>query len=335
MLSVFITPWMNRRSSTARSAPPGARATARSSASGASGVPASSGSWRAIVWSTRRRSASRSPREAKNWKVPTRRWRGRHARQHRAGQRSLAVDRLAGGRHRQRRVVGMPRRAWPRRSAPRAAPAPMAALPSPPREKRGVRGPSPLKARSGGAVRRPARRADGAAVAELRREAAELVAGVGLAQSLGNAGCRRDRRTASSAQRHGSNPQLPRERVVEKSSRAVPAPAPVSGDGSAGQLAGVGMVEAEGAHAAQCAGDGLAPWPGGFCGGCRLGRDARQPSPKPGSKQPPRPSISHVEQHVAASARARGDQLQTHAGRRPVASKPAGRLSAGAPAKVA
>ena len=121
-----------------------------------------------------------SPRAAKYWNVPTRMWLAATRVSTAPGSSVLAQHRLAGRTTASARVVGMP-------SACIASPmrysrsiGPTAALPSPPREN-GVR-PEPFSCD----VAPPAVPVDHLAeqerapVAELRHEAAELVAGVGL-----------------------------------------------------------------------------------------------------------------------------------------------------------
>ena len=134
MLSVFIAPWMKPTfihcaiSAAATAAPP------RSSASGASG---DAGELRVVARDRvvdRRRSVSRSPREAKNWKVPTRGWL--------AATRASAPRRAAVARSEPTSPVAATAsaRVVEYRARVMASPistsriGPMATLPSPPRE---------------------------------------------------------------------------------------------------------------------------------------------------------------------------------------------------------
>ena len=120
------------------------------------------------------------------------------------------------------RVVGMPSACIASPISTSRSIGPTAALPSPPREN-GVR-PEPLKAMS---RRRPCAvdhlaEQQRAAVAELRREAAELVAGVGLRDRLGALGQRvagEQRRALGAAQRGGVEPSSAASASLRNSSR--------------------------------------------------------------------------------------------------------------------
>ena len=113
-----------------------------------------------------------------------------HAGEHRAGQRRSRRTVSPVATTASARVVGMPSACIASPISTSRSIGPTAALPSPPREN-GVR-PEPLKAMS---RRRPCAvdhlaEQQRAAVAELRREAAELVPGVGLRDRLGALGQR-------------------------------------------------------------------------------------------------------------------------------------------------
>jgi hypothetical protein len=197
MLSVFITPWMKPTFIHCAISAAWRSATRSSRPRNRPGAPTRSASWRAIVYSASWRTRSTSPRAAKNWNVPTRMWLaatrvstrpgstvsrstgspGRDDRERARRRDAERVHRLADqhlAQHRPDRRLAVA--AARERRSPRALEGDVAAL--------------------AGAVDHLAEQ-DGAAVAELRREAAELVAGVGLRDRLGavrERRCRRRRR---------------------------------------------------------------------------------------------------------------------------------------------
>ena len=143
----------------------------------------------------------------------------RHARQHRAGQRRLApAPARRSSRRPATRVVGMPSAAIASLTMYSRSTGPSAARPSPRREN-GV-GPGALEldvAAHAVAVDDLAEQ-DGAAVAELRHEVAELVAGIGKRDRLdamGDAVAREDLHALGARQRLGIEAELAGERGVE------------------------------------------------------------------------------------------------------------------------
>ena len=153
MLSVFMTPWtkptcIHRATSAAcRATTPSRKAAAGTAAR------AASGSCRAMAWSASRRTASVSPRAAKNWNVPTRMWlaatRARTAPGSSVSRYTVSPVATAA----RARVVGMPRAAMASLTRYSRSTGPRAARPSPEREK-GVR-PEPLSWMSRRAPSRP------------------------------------------------------------------------------------------------------------------------------------------------------------------------------------
>ena len=205
MLSVFITPWMKPTFIHCAISAAWRSATARSSAEVALGR---AGQRRVVArdaCSRPARAACRARRARRRyWKVPTRRWLA-------ATRVSTApgsgVSRCTGSpvaATASARVVGMPSACIASPISTSRSIGPTAALPSPPREN-GVR-PEPLKAMS---RRRPCAvdhlaEQQRAAVAELRREAAELVAGIGLRERRRRPRAARCRRTAPRRRRRRS-----------------------------------------------------------------------------------------------------------------------------------
>jgi hypothetical protein len=253
MLSVFITPWMkptfihcaisaawraDTRSSRARKRP---------------GVPTRSGSWRAMLYSASWRTRSTSPRAAKYWNVPTRMWLA-------ATRVSTApgstVSRNTGwpvATTASARVVGMPRACIASPISTSRSIGPTAALPSPPREKR-----RPAGALQGD-VAAPAGAIDHLAeqhrpaVAELRREAAELMAGIRLGDRLGafGNGVAGEESSAGLARQDGGvETELLGQRRVEEQRLRRRCGLRAPGHGKALELAGVGVFEAQEAAAA-------------------------------------------------------------------------------------
>ena len=129
-------------------------------------------------------SASRSPRAAKNSNVPTRRWLAATRVRIAPGSISSRMTRSPVVATASARVVGMPSAAIASLTRYSRSTGPSAARPSPPREN-GVRsGALELDVAPLSVLADDLAQQDGATVAELRDEAAELVAGVGERERL-------------------------------------------------------------------------------------------------------------------------------------------------------
>ena len=220
MLSVFITPWMKptcihcAMSAAWRAA---TRASRREVAIGRADEVGVVAGDRVVGELAHARRAS--PRAAKNWNVPTRMWLAATRVSTAPGSTGLAQHRLAGGDDRQRargrdaervhRLADqyLAQHRPDRRLAVAAA-----------RERRPARALEGDVAAPAGAVDHLAEQ-DRAAVAELRREAAELVAGVGLRDRLGafGHGVAGEERGAGLARQRGDvEAELVGERRVEE-----------------------------------------------------------------------------------------------------------------------
>ena len=207
------------------------------------------GSWRAIVYSASFRRLSRSPRDAKNSNVPTRMWLAATRVSTAPGSGRLAIDRLAGGRDGERAGRGNAERVH------RLADQHLAQH----RTDGGL-------AVAAAGERRSARALEGdvataslpvdhlaeqqcAAVAELRREATELVPGVRLSQRFGTFGhrrCRRrHRRPRGGIERRDVEAQVIRQQSLKKSRRGSAYDRRAPRDVEPLEFASVGIVETE------------------------------------------------------------------------------------------
>ncbi len=171
-----------------------------------------------MTWSASARSASASPRAAKNWKVPTRIWLAATRVSTAPGSASSRSTCSPVVTAASARVVGMPKAAIasaddvfaqhrPQRRAPVAAP----------RKRRGARAlqldVAPLPVAPDHLAQQ-----DGAPVAQARREMAELVAGIGQGDRLGTLGHRiagQHRHALGPGQPGGVEAQRLRQRGVQ------------------------------------------------------------------------------------------------------------------------
>ena len=178
---------------------------------------------------------------------------GGHARQHRTGQHHLAHHRLAGRDHRQRargRDAERVHRLADQHLAQHRPERRLAVAAA--RERRAARALQRDVAAPAGAVDHLAEQ-HRAAVAELRREAAELVPGVGLRDRLGafgNAVAGEQRGAGLAGQRGHIEPELFGQRRVEEQRLRRRHRFRAPRHREAFEVAGVGVVELQGGHGA-------------------------------------------------------------------------------------
>ena len=248
MLSVFITPWTKPTSIHCATSAAWAATTDSNSARWGCSASAAAGWWRAIAWSARRRSRSRSSVARAYWKVPTRRWLLATRASTAPGQHGLALH-GATGRHDGEAAGGGDAEGVHRLADDVLA------------QHRADRGEAVAAAgerRTSGAlevqVAQPAGVVDelaeqqGAAVAEPRGVAAELVAGVGLGdrrRALGEAGAGQQP-DAVAAEPVRVEAELGGQRLVEGEHPGLRGLGGLPGQGQLGQLAGEAAVEDEG-----------------------------------------------------------------------------------------